>query len=78
MVFGRKLRAAEILFYNLQGELVRTLVAGRQAAGVYLSREQAVYWDGTDDAGQAVASGVYFYQLVAGKFKQVRRMVVVK
>jgi len=67
-----------LAIYNLKGELVRTLAVGRQTAGVYLSREQAAYWDGTDSSGQPVASGVYFYQLVAGEVKQVRRMVVVK
>ncbi|MCZ6677828.1 MAG: T9SS type A sorting domain-containing protein, partial [Candidatus Poribacteria bacterium] len=64
--------------YNLSGELVRTLAIGRQSAGVYLSRDGAVYWDGRDDAGQSVASGVYFYQLVAGEYKQTRRMVLMK
>ncbi len=67
-----------LAIYNLQGELVRTFERGRQSAGVYVNREQAVYWDGQDSTGQPVASGVYFYQLVAGEFKQVRRMVVVK
>ncbi|MCZ6680231.1 MAG: hypothetical protein O7E52_23615 [Candidatus Poribacteria bacterium] len=42
--------------YNLQGELIRTLERGRQAAGVYLSREEAAYWDGMDSAGQPVPS----------------------
>ena len=47
--------------------LVRTLDAGKQVAGGYLSRERAVYWDGTDDDGEAVSSGVYFCQLAVGE-----------
>ena len=51
--------------YNVKGELVRTLKVGQKPKGIYLGREQAVYWDGTDEAGEPVASGVYFYQLIA-------------
>jgi Tol biopolymer transport system component len=64
--------------YSVKGELIRSIEVGQQAAGAYTSRQQAVYWDGKDDAGQLVASGVYFYQLLADGFSQTRRMVVMK
>ena len=52
-----------VRIYSINGELIRTLEVGKQPRGIYVSPERAVYWDGTDDAGAPVASGVYFYQL---------------
>jgi len=59
--------------YDVTGQLVQTLVAGVVEAG----RHQVV-WDGTNQHGVKVASGVYFYQLRAGEFKQVRKMSLVR
>ena len=67
-----------VRIYNIKGELVRSIDVGKQAAGTYTSRQRAVYWAGTDDTGQSVASGVYFYQLLADDFPETRRMVVMK
>jgi hypothetical protein len=64
--------------YNLNGRLVRTLALGVQKAGVYLTRDKAAYWDGRDDAGERVSSGVYFYTLRAGELVATRKMLVVK
>jgi hypothetical protein len=71
---------AEVLIriYDSTGQLVRTLDLGQQAAGFYLGRSRAAYWDGHNDAGEKVASGVYFYQLRTGDFSATRRMLVVK
>ena len=52
-----------VRIYNVRGELIRSINVGRQPAGAYTGRQSAVYWDGKDDTGQSVASGVYFYQL---------------
>ena len=49
-----------------RGKLVRTLTLGHQAAGIYQNRSRAVYWDGRNQLGESVASGVYFYTLKAG------------
>jgi len=59
--------------YDVAGQLVQTLVEGVVEAG----RHQVV-WDGTNQHGVLVASGVYFYQLRAGEFKQVRKMSLVR
>ncbi len=67
-----------IRIYNAQGRLMRTINLGRREAGLYLNRNSAVYWDGRNDAGEKVASGIYFYQIKAGDFSAMRRMVMVK
>ena len=67
-----------IRIYDTQGKLVRQLDIGTQKAGVYLSRETAAYWDGKDQLGEAVSSGIYFYTLMTGDFQGTRRMVILK
>lgn len=66
--------AVTLKVYNLQGQLVRTLVHGPSTAGGH----EAI-WDGKDDAGQGVASGTYFYELRAsGALIQSRKMQLLK
>ena len=67
-----------VSIYDKTGVLVRTLSLGMQSAGFYNSRSRAAYWDGRNDAGERVASGLYFYQLRTPSFHQTRRLVVVK
>ena len=67
-----------IWIYNLKGEIVRTLFLGKQQPGFYIDKGSAAYWDGRNDAGENVTSGVYFYLLRAGDFNSIRKMVVVK
>jgi hypothetical protein len=57
---------------------VRTLSLGQRSAGFYLGRIKAAYWDGHNDAGEKVASGIYFYQIKAGDFSAMRKMLIVK
>ena len=64
--------------YAARGVLVRTLALGHQAAGIYQSRSRAVYWDGKNEIGESVASGVYFYTLTAGDFTATRKMLIRK
>ena len=59
--------------YDVAGRLVRTLVDKQQSAGGYTET-----WDGYDNKGRLVSSGVYFYRLTAGDFVQTRRMVMLK
>ncbi len=64
-----------LVFYNMLGQQVQTLVRERQEAGFYRVR-----WDGRDAQGRQVASGIYLYRLVTdgGEFTAVRRMVLLK
>ena len=67
-----------VRIYNAGGSIVRTLELGIQSAGGHVSRDGAAYWDGSNDVGEKVASGVYFYEFRAGTFSQSGRMVVLK
>jgi hypothetical protein len=64
--------------YAASGALVRTLTFGHQAAGIYQSRSRAAYWDGKNNVGESVASGIYFYTLIAGDFAATRKMLIMK
>ncbi len=64
--------------YTVSGALVRTLDLGHQPAGVYQQRTRAAYWDGRNQLGEPVASGVYFYTLTAGDFTATRKMLIRK
>ena len=68
----------KIHIYDVIGDLVRTLNLGPKSAGSYLAREQAAYWDGRNDMGEVVSSGVYFYTLVVGDYQTTRRMIVAR
>ncbi len=67
-----------ISIYSVDGKLVRTLDLGHRSVGIYESRSRAAYWDGKNEAGEAVASGVYFYTLSAGDFTATRKMLILK
>ena len=67
-----------IAIYTVSGKLVRTLDLGHQAAGIYESRNYAAYWNGKNQLGETVASGVYFYTLTAGDFAATRKMLIRK
>ena len=67
-----------IRVYGLDGRVVRTLELGRRAMGQYRGRDAAAYWDGRNAAGERVASGLYVYELVAGDYRDARRMVIGK
>jgi hypothetical protein len=62
-----------IKVYDLSGNLVRTLVNDNRTAG-----EHEVTWNGLNDKGVRVSSGVYIYRIEAGNFAQTRRMVMLK
>ena len=67
-----------LTIYDINGQLVRRLAVGHQAAGMYRSRSRAVYWDGRNQLGDSVASGLYFYTLTAREFTATRRMLILK
>jgi len=62
-----------LIVYDVAGRRVRTLVDENRKADVY-----KLVWDGHNDAGQPVATGVYFYRMTAGKFTQTRKMLLLK
>ena len=64
--------------YDTKGTPVREFNLGYQSTGFYTNRAKAAYWDGRNEIGESVASGVYFYQLQAGDYTDLRRMVIVK
>ena len=68
-----KTGTVRVSVYALTGQLVRTLVDGERPAGSY-----SVTWDGKDDAGRDVASGVYLCRMVAGEYSAVRKLMLVR
>ena len=68
----------EITIYDARGRSIRHLQLGHQPAGIYASRSRAAYWNGKNEIGEAVASGLYFYTLSAGNFTATRKMLVRK
>ena len=52
--------------------------SGHQPAGMYQTRSRAAHWDGKNEFGESVASGVYFYTLTAGDFTATRKMLIRK
>ena len=69
---------ATIRIYNSAGELIRELDLGYRSPGLYVSKDRAAYWDGTNKFGATVASGVYFYSIRAGDFTAVRKLIILK
>ena len=67
-----------LTIYDGSGHLVRTVEVGHRIAAVYEGRPKAVYWDGRNDVGEQVASGVYFYTLTTGDYSATRKMVILK
>lgn len=63
----------KLTIYNIAGQKVRTLVDEHQVAG-----HKTIYWNGKDDKGNEVASGIYLYRIKAGNFSQSRKMMLVK
>ena len=73
-------KSAEVTLtiYAVDGTVVRTLTLEHQSVGIYQDRSRAAYWDGKNEVGEPVASGVYFYTLTAGDFTATRKMLIRK
>ena len=67
-----------LTIYDLNGQILRTIDVGHQTAAFYENRSQAIYWDGRNQVGEQVASGVYFYHLSAGDYSATRKMIILK
>ena len=59
--------------YNVKGQLVKSLVKGIQEPG-----NHTIVWNGTDNNGRSVSSGVYYYKMNAGKYSSTRKMIMMK
>ena len=68
----------QILIYDVEGELVRRLDLGHQKAGDYTDRRRSAYWDGRNEHGESVGSGVYFYTLTADDYTETRKMLILR
>ena len=76
-----------LTIYDIKGVVVRQFSLGYQPAGYYTNRTEAAYWDGRNNLGESVGSGVYFYQLQVensrsetgtGDYAATRKMVILK
>ena len=77
-----------LTIYDGNGRVVRTLDVGHRSAAVYQRRSQAIYWDGKNELGEQVASGIYFYHLFAARsglsvshqsdYSATRKMMILK
>ena len=67
-----------IRIYSITGQLIRTLDLGERNAVTYLDKTAAAHWNGHNEDGEKVASGVYFYKLEAGGQVSTQKMVAVK
>ena len=74
----RRADSVSISVYNATGQLIRTLDLGHKDPGVYVSRSEAAYWDGRNEAGEEVASGIYFYSITTGDLSATKKMTVKK
>ncbi len=67
-----------IRLYSTSGKLIRVLDLGYRSAGMHMSRDKAAYWDGKNDNGETVSSGVYIYSMQAAGFTSVKKMVILQ
>jgi len=63
----------KLQIFNMRGEVVRELVNGKQAAGFY-----NITWNGSGANGQRLPSGIYFYRLNTGNYRNVKKLVLAK
>ena len=68
----------QIRISDVRGNVVRSLALGHQTVGHYTSQSRAAYWDGRNELGEPVASGVYFYTLTVGDFSATRKLLILK
>lgn len=74
IAFGlAKAEQVTIAIYNIRGEKVRSFVSGAMNSGTYRRT-----WDGTDDGGCSLSSGVYYVRMTAGKYSSVQKAMLIK
>jgi len=70
---GKHIVKVELSIYNLQGELIRTLLNEEKSSGIY-----QVHWDGLNEAGNRMATGIYLYRIRADEFDATKKMILMK
>ena len=70
---GKHMVKVELCIYNVQGQLIRTLVNDEKSPGLYQVR-----WDGLDEGGNTMASGIYLYRIRAGEFAATKKLILIK
>ena len=70
---GEILENTEISIYNIKGQMVKTLIDEKLPAG-----EHSVVWNGTDESGNSVSSGIYLYKLKNGRYTSTKKMILIK
>ena len=63
----------ELDIYNIKGQKIKSLLSDQISAG-----EHSIVWDGRDDSGKSVSSGIYFYKMKTGNYEKTKRMVLLK
>jgi hypothetical protein len=63
----------ELIIYNIKGQTIKTLTHN-----VFNKGNHSIIWNGSDDSGKSVSSGIYFYKLKTGDFQKVRRMILLR
>ncbi|MBM3213186.1 T9SS type A sorting domain-containing protein, partial [Candidatus Poribacteria bacterium] len=67
-----------IIIHDVSGREVRRIYMGNQLAGRYEDKERAAYWDGKNERGEIVSSGIYFYTLKTAGVSQTRKMTMIR
>ncbi|MFQ6003272.1 MAG: OmpL47-type beta-barrel domain-containing protein [Candidatus Zixiibacteriota bacterium] len=67
-----------ISIYNLRGQLICQINLGNLPACMYINRSRAAYWDGRNNKGERMPSGIYFYHMQAGDYNATKRMLILK
>ena len=65
--------SVRLVVYNVAGQRIRTLVNETKPAGTY-----SEIWDGKNDGGRSVATGIYFYRFIAGNYSEVKKMILLR
>ena len=71
-------KRVKIRIYTSTGQLVRTIDLGQKPSGAYVTKEKAAYWDGRNEAGETVASNLYFYAMEANGYTSLKKMVLTR
>lgn len=67
-----------ISIHNVTGHLVRKFELGHKSAGIYRSKGKAAYWDGKNESGEELASGIYYYTMQTRSFSAMRKLVILR